>query len=388
MWGAAESREATHPPLFQETEPPRPAYHPVTMDAGFFKLSPRLLAAAVVFLLTAGHSPPAESRPPADAAFLRGMTVSCPGYGRIWGSPAMEQSLAELSSLGVGWVAIHPYAGVRRDGSVHYQAAADTGYLERATGLARRQGIELFWKPHLAYWGSFDWRGDISFNDQASWRRFFDGYRAFIVDQARFAERWRIPLFAVGLEYEKTTHREYVTPEGGRRNEWRRIIADVRRVYSGRITYSANWSDIDRVTFWDAVDLIGVQAYFPLSHEPYPTAAAIRRGWDGPLDKLRGLSRRYGKPVLFAEIGYDVSSAAAREPWRGERHDTPANRDLQRRLVEVALERLEREPFIAGMFWWKWMPGSRHRGDFSMRHPGVMDIVRRAWHDAPRISAE
>ena len=51
-------------------------------------------------------------------------------------------------------------------------------------------------------------------------------------------------------------------------------------------------------------------------------------------------------------------------------------------------DRLESEPYIAGMFWWKWIPGSRHRGDFSMRHPGVMDIVRQAWHDRPALPGE
>ncbi len=331
-------------------------------------------------LTLTAHSPPPQPQPSRDEPFLRGMTVSCPGYGRIWGSPAMEDSLRELSELGVDWVSIHPYAGVRRDGSIRFTPAAETGYLERAAGFARRQGIELLWKPHLAYWGSFDWRGDIAFgDDEAAWRRFFDDYRRFIVDQARFAERWRMPLFTVGLEYEKTTHREA---------EWRRIIAEVRRVYSGQMTYSANWSDLDRVNFWDALDLISVQAYFPLSHEPYPSTDAIRRGWDGPLEQLRKLSERYDKPVLFAEIGYDIAAGAAREPWRGERDDTPENRALQRRLMEVALERLEREPYIAGMFWWKWMPGSRYRGDFAMRHPAVMEVVRQAWGEDLRISAE
>lgn len=341
--------------------------------------------AAVVLTVLAGLPVLADSdyhdasRSPAEP-FLRGVTVSCPGYGRIWGSPAMENSLTELSSLGVRWVSIHPYAGVRRDGTIRFQPAAETGYLERAAGFARREGIELFWKPHLAYWGSFGWRGDIDFgSDRAAWRRFFDGYREFIVDQARFAERWRLPLLAIGLEYEKTTAHE---------QEWRRIVAEVRRVYSGKITYSANWDSLERVPFWDALDLIGVQAYFPLSHEPFPTAAAIRRGWEAPLERLRKLSERHGKPILLAEIGYDVAAEAAREPWRSRSRDTPENRALQRRLMEVALEHLERQPFLAGMFWWKWMPGSRRHSDFSMRHPGVMEVLREAWRDDFRTSAE
>ncbi|MEM7584794.1 MAG: hypothetical protein AAF560_15490 [Acidobacteriota bacterium] len=306
-----------------------------------------------------------------DDGFLRGMTVSCPGYGRIWGSRSMQSSLTELASLGVRWVSIHPYAGVRRNGTIRFEPAAETGYLERSVAYAREAGIELFWKPHLAYWGSFEWRGTIEFGeDEAAWRRFFDGYRAFIIDHARFAERHGIPLLSIGLEYERTT---------GREAEWRRIIADVRRVYSGQITYAANWDRLGAVPFWDALDLIGVQAYFPLSGSADPSIGEIQASWDAHLSRLRELSERYEKPVLFAEIGYDVSPLAASEPWLTKSRDNPTNRALQQRLMEVALSRIEREPHIRGMFWWKWMPGSRNYGDFAMRHPRVMETLRRAW---------
>lgn len=314
---------------------------------------------------------PSASEDAAGEAFLRGMTVSCPGYGRIWGSRSMADSLQELSEIGVRWVAIHPYAGVRRDGTVRFQSAGETGYLDRAVTLARESGIELFWKPHLAYWGSFEWRGAIRFgDDEAAWRRFFDGYHAFIVDQARFAESSDIQLLSIGLEYEATTGREV---------EWRRIIAAVRAVYSGRIVYAANWDRLDSVPFWDAVDLIGVQAYFPLSYDEDPGSEALWLGWDGPVEKLRRLSKQHGKPVLFAEIGYDFSPDAARAPWRSARRETPESRALRRRLMEVALQRIEGESFIQGMFWWKWIPGTWDRDDFSMRHAEAREILRRAW---------
>lgn len=316
--------------------------------------------------------------------FLRGMTVSCPMYGRIWGSPAMTESLEELAALGVEWVAIHPYAGIRRDGRMRFTPASETGYLPRAVELARETRMKLFWKPHLSYWGSFDWRGDIGFGeDEAAWRRFFDGYRAFIVDQARFAQAAGLPLFALGTELEATTHRE---------KEWRRIVAEVRRVYSGRLTYAANWDRLDRVPFWDAVDWIGVQAYFPLTDRPDPDRAALMAGWEGHLKELEALSRRTGKRVLFTEIGYDRSPRAAREPWSGNRHGRagPEVRELRRHLIEVALERLPREPWLAGMFWWKWMPGGpsawddRGDRDFSMRAEEARDALARYWAPARR----
>ena len=275
--------------------------------------------------------------------FLRGMIVSCPRAGQIWGSPQMADTLEELRGLGVDWISIHPYGGVRRDGTVRFKPARESGYLASAVELVDKDDMQLFWKPHLAYWGSFEWRGDIDFfDDQEAWRRFFDGYRSFIVDQARFAESAGVEIFSVGIEYEKTTRFE---------DEWRRIIAAVRQVYGGQITYAANWDGLDKVPFWDSVDLIGVHAYFPLSDEPSPSQEQLQLGWDAPLAQLESLSKKYNdKPVLFAEIGYARSSKAALEPWVAANTDTPEIRDLRRGLIEVALSRIEATNYVAGMF--------------------------------------
>ena len=351
----------------------------------FSRARNRCLALCLVALATGAKAETPATTSGETNDFLRGMTVSCPGYGRIWGSRAMAESLRDLRELGVEWVSIHPYAGVDRSGRVSYQPAAGTGYLQRAVEMAEREGVQLFWKPHLAYWGSFEWRGAIAFgDDERRWQRFFTTYREFIVDQARFAEAAKIPVFSVGLEYEATTFRE---------REWRQILAAVREVYSGKITYSANWDRLGQVPFWDAVDWIGVQAYFPLSALDHPSVEALEAGWEQPLRQLAELSRRFDKPVLFAEIGYDVSPGAAREPWRRNSRESEANRTLQRRLMEVALQKIETQPFIAGMFWWKWIPDQRHGGDFSMRHPEPRATLRRHWRDgdtriAPMVGPE
>ncbi len=319
----------------------------------------------------------AQANPPeTEEPFLRGMTVSCPGFGRIWGSHEMQKSLRELSQLGVEWVSIHPYATIERDGQISFEPAEKTGYLGRAATLAQEADVKLFWKPHLAYWGRFEWRGSITFQHREHWRRFFDDYKLWIVDQARFAERHQIPYFAVGVELEQTVHWE---------KEWRDILAAVRSVYSGRITYAANWDSLDTIPFWDAVDLIGVQAYFPLSSEESPTVEAIRKGWKNHLDGLDKLSEKTGKKILFAEIGYDLSPLAAREPWRTASRDNEATRALRRRLTQVALEDLEQLDFLAGMFWWKWIPGRTGSRDFAMHHQEMRDVLREAWTRRPSL---
>ncbi len=308
-----------------------------------------------------------------DEAFMKGMVVSCPRAGQIWGSPSMVEALVQLGGLGVEWIAIHPYARIRRDGSVGSHPAAEVAYLEQAVEIVRAAGMRLFWKPHLAYWGSFEWRGDIDFGtDEAAWRRFFDSYQSFIVDQARFAQRSGVEIFAVGVEYEKTTHRE---------EEWRRIISAVREVYDGRVTYAANWDSLGKVPFWDAVDWIGVHAYFPLSLEEDPGQEALWQGWDEPLRQLSTLSATHGdKPIFFAEIGYSRSQAAAREPWSPHLEESPQALRLRQRLIEVALHRVEKQPFVRGMFWWKWIPGpDPWDRDFSMKDPEARDALSSYW---------
>ena len=169
--------------------------------------------------------------PPGSAAgesgFMRGMVVSCPRWGPIWGSPAMAESLVQLRALGVDHVAIHPYGWLSGNGSIRFQPALELDFLARAVDLAEGAGIELFWKPHLGYWGSgFSHRGAIDFGDNPSaWARFFREYEAFIVDQARFAESAGVELLAVGVELDRTIRYEAV---------WRQIIEVQLNIAGGR----------------------------------------------------------------------------------------------------------------------------------------------------------
>ncbi len=335
----------------------------------------RIALFLVVTLLsgwTAGDALAAEAERQSPR-FMRGMIVSCPRFGEVWGSPEMTESLRELAGLGVEWVSIHPYAGVRRTGEVRHWPAVETGYLERAVEIVRAQGMKLFWKPHLAYWGSFEWRGAIDFgDDQEAWDRFFDRYELFIVDQAKFAQRSGAELFAIGVELEATTYHA---------DRWLRIIERVRSVYDGTITYAANWDSLESVPFWGSVDMIGVHAYFPLSQQSDPNRDEIWRGWDEPLARLEALTRRHGgKPIVFAEIGYNRSHDAARMPWKHEMSDSPESRALRQRLMDVALARIESVPSIRGMFWWKWIPGDwRYDRDFSMRNPEAKQALIERW---------
>lgn len=310
----------------------------------------------------------------AEAPYIRGMTVSCQTGGREWGTPGMGTSLDRLKKIGVNYVAIHPYAQIREDGAVKYRPIEEQTHLLRAMAMAKERGLGLMMIPHLAYWGTkFKWRGEIYFPAGPMWDHFFDEYEAWIVGLARLAEQGGAEIFSIGHEYDHMMYYEA---------QWRRIIAAVRKVYHGKITYNANWSEYEKVPFWDALDYIGIGAYFPLAYKDGAPQEEIDATWTKLAKELGAYSRAKGRPILFTEIGYTESAEAASRPWN---YDTggPNAKDIRQRCTEAALK-LEgsRFPELAGLFFWKWFPDvafEMHRENFDMRDPDMTELLQQQW---------
>lgn len=343
--------------------------------------------------------------PPADAAKAkspsaaeeakaprRGIVVSCPSYGPEWGSQDMWDTLDELKGHGVNAIQIHPYAGIRNDGRVRNRSFANPekppAWITRPIKEAQKRGLTFMMKPHLAYWGSkFSWRGEIAFgDDEEAWKRFFAGYESWIVKLAQMSQG--ADCFVVGTELDRTLHRE---------KEWRQIIAAVRRVYPGRLTYAANWSDYTRVPFWDALDAVGIQAYFPLakpttpradgSASPPPSRAALTKRWGEIRRELELYSRMTKKPIVFTELGYNCGEKVVTEPWdakRGSKSWAP----LQALCLEIALETIEASPALSGSYLWKWFPGRRQPRDFNVESPHLRKVLNQCWKRRAKPAAK
>ena len=323
-----------------------------------------IIAWFLAIVTAAGVEPP-----PDPHASVRGVTVSVPTWGWEWGSDSMAETLDVLKQMGVNWVAIHPYAQIRNDGGVSHQIdpSSPPVWITRPIAEAHARGIKVMVKPHLAYWGGqFAWRGEIQFTDDAHWRRFFQDYEAWIA--ALVAVAHDADAFAVGTELDKTAHRP----------EWSSVIATARG-FSGPLTYAANWTDYQNVPFWDALDVIGIQAYFPLTEKTNPTIDDIRTGWDRRMDELRAYSERSDRNILFTELGYNQSYLAASKPW--DYHvDDEGSRALQEDCWQVALETIERENSIVGALLWKWFPAPRPVGrNFPLATPRIKRIIAKAW---------
>jgi hypothetical protein len=286
----------------------------------------------------------------------------------------MARTLDVLRDLGVNWVSIHPYGGIRGDGTVGRSGIDrlydDPRWLTRAIREAHARGLQIMIKPHIAYWGSrFSWRGEILFQEEAAWNRFFDTYQAWITKVARLSKG--CDAFVIGTELDQTIHRE---------ERWREIISAVRNEVDVPLTYSAGWDKFRSVPFWDALDVIGIQSYFPLvNHEESPGDEELALAWSALVAELEGYGQEHDRPIVLAELGYNRSLEAAVRPWTYRQDGAAAAEDIQIRCLETALSALAGSEGIVGAFLWKWFPGEYSRGNFRKSAPAVRRVIASHW---------
>ncbi len=289
--------------------------------------------------------------------YLKGISFSHEGrVGGGYGSAAARRELQRIQEIGANSVALVPYAftAAPEETSIRFRTLETDARLVRAARQADALGLAVMLKPHL--WAGQRFHGEISFRDKARFDDWFGDYRRWMLHYARFAEANEIELLAIGNELAGLTVDEQA---------WRSLIADVRRVYRGRVTYAAHWqAEVERIGFWDALDYIGVNFYFPIAAEgELPTAESpeLRQA----ARTVERVQTRFDKPVLFTEVGFPALATAASRPW--EENSSALDVDLQARSYEVWLERFAREPYVSGMFWWKW-PSHGRASPFDTSH--------------------
>ncbi len=347
------------------------------MHTMIFRLTLGVLGAAIGTTM-------ASTPPEGDTAIrgaIRGITISTHGSGQDWAHDVMVPTVRDIKALGANWIATHPYGSITRDGTVGVRRRGDGDnpplHWTRPIAEAHAQGLKVCIKPHLAYWRSgFSWRGEITFDTEEQWGRFWSDYSAWILELATACSE--ADAFIIGTELDQTLQHEA---------RWRALIADVRKVYDGPVTYAANWSDYRRVPFWDALDVIGIQGYFPVSEIENPKAQDIRDGWQRIVAELRAYGEQYDRNILFTELGYNQSYSTAAKPWDYGTDDDGA-RAIQELCWLTALDAISDEPRIVGALLWKWFPHPHPLGrNFQLATPPIMHIIADAWQGEVPTSA-
>jgi Ca2+-binding RTX toxin-like protein len=178
----------------------------------------------------------------------------------------------------------------------------------QAIANAKSLGLSVTLKPMLSALDGTLANG-LTPNDPTA---FFASYKTEIVHMAELAQQAGVSTFVIGNELSKVSGPEY-------RDDWVDIINAVRAVYHGEITYAAATDEAINVSFWDKVDVIGINAYPPLTTDRDPTVQEMVNAWNtmstddywakvmdhkSPVDFFHSLALQYGKQVSFTETGY------------------------------------------------------------------------------------
>ena len=251
-----------------------------------------------------------------------------------------RKSLADMAGTGAKWVSIVPTWYMKDSGSSAFVATEQTATDESVRQIirsARSLGMQVVLKPHV---NSLD--DAIRPKDRRAW---FRSYGELILRYARMAEEENVALLVIGTELNSMTGPQDV-------GEWESLIRGVRAVYHGKLTFATHFFDFFGIQFWNQLDFVGIDAYFPM---PGGTnRGALTLSWRLLyLPVLRLAARAYGKPILFTEFGIASQKGANARPW--DYHDFgPVDMETQKVYFEAFLDVFKDEPYFAGFLQWCW----------------------------------
>src|SRR5659263_135749 len=260
------------------------------------------------------------------------MTWGWPGRRGTWTTPEAEQSMQLMKDrLGVTWTTL-AFAALQDNAQsteIHWRDAPTVDEAEVRAGVERAHGLglQVCLKP-MVNCADGTWRAHINFFDvdvpgEPTWGEWFASYTEYLVHYARVAQQTGCELFCIGCEMVQSDRRE---------SEWRALIAEVRAVYSGAITYNCDKYQEDRLTWWDAVDVISSSGYYP------------EGSWSAQLDRIEQVVTAHGKPFVFLEGGCPAGRALPRATTTGPTSVLPARPTRAR----TTARRSRRQPHVRG----------------------------------------
>jgi hypothetical protein len=353
-----------------------------------------LLTSCVATALLAATATAADSAAPAPRSpvgFIKGYTWGWVGTRGSWQGQAAADSMKALAETGTTWACLAFTARMPTKstpeilwGDANPRMVADDE-IRQAVKMARANRLKVILKPVVDP-ADGAWRGTIGFktadgkDDLATWQKWWQVYEAFLLHYAAVAQAEKCEVLCIGCEMASTERFE---------KEWRALIAKIRKAYSGPLVYNCNHGSEDKVAWWDAVDIIGISGYYPVSTKDDTSLDKMTASWEKVRGRLRTLSAKFNRPVMFAEIGVRSAKSCTTMPWDWTHPDLPYDADEQARFYESALKTFWGEPWFCGFAWWDWPArlyareqGGTNRGFCCYGKPA--EAIMRAWYAKPR----
>ena len=274
--------------------------------------------------------------------YVAGMTWGWTGVRGTWATAEASASLRAMADHGVNWTAI-AYSALQETAQstevrFREEPTVTDDEIVWAIREAQALGLKVCLKPVVNV-ADGTWRAHIGFFDQdvpgePTWGEWFDSYRGFILHAARIAEAEGCEMLCIGCEMVRADAREA---------QWRELVAAVRTVYSGIVTYNCDKYQEDRLGWWDAVDVVTSSGYYPIDR------------WDAELDRIEQAVAATGKPFFFMEAGCPSREGSPDRPNDWSLPGAPSG-DAQLRYYETMFAACDARPWVRGFMLWDWPP--------------------------------
>ena len=369
-------------------------------------------------------SPAAPAPAPAPGAAALGFAFTSEGWSHPsagFSSPAAAASLRALAATGATtvWVVVTAYVDSNASLVVHGEAApsplrtAAPDELRPFLALATQLGLGVVLAPTLdltwtlpALTPRHAWYSDGSTSrasigaalapgDDASWDAFFASWSAWLLPWAALADEAaaagarrgggaapNCSAFAgLGAGVVGFSLGSELNSVWGQEARMRALAARVRAAFPGGcLTAAMTGASLAAVRWLDALDLIGVDAFWsldaavgPLPLGRAPAVADLVRGWAKAVEFLGAASATSGRPVLVTATGAQARPNCHLLPWgtgapgqadgndQGDDSAWPCAYDAQcqANLYESAFEALlphstSAGGWLTGVLFWRW----------------------------------
>lgn len=344
-----------------------------------------ILAVAAAFWPAAGPAPAGAAPQARDAPATpwkldyRGVALQLSGHAAR--AEVAIPLVHEIAALGADTILLSPAATMEHARAqaifldMRRTATPDEVLAVMAECRAQKLRIILMPVVLLSHPRGSEWRGVI---EPPEWDDWWRQYRDFIKHYADLAARGGADVLMVGSELVSTE--KYTS-------EWISTIHTARSIFSGKLSYSANWDHYESIKFWDKLDLAALTSYYTLADKKNPTIEEVAARWKPIREKISAWQRKVGKPIVFTEVGWCSQEGAATAPWNYYQNTraTPEGHEEQRRLYEGFIRAWSGAPALSGVIWWEWTTSGGGTGDFDYtpKNKPAEQVLRR-WFDAGR----
>ena len=334
----------------------------------------RILFACYFFISSIGcvdtDKTSTDQTPVSSGFSIKGVSIVAPV------KPIDSSALQPMVDINANSIVIMPYAFCSPENPVVRYNKKGQWWGESGDGviscieLAHKNNLTVMLKPHLwiqhgMYTGAFVLKTD---ND---WKLWEDSYRNYIVYFGNIADSMKAEMFCIGVELGMAIKE--------RPQFWVSLIDTLRTIYHGKLTYAANWDDYQNFPFWEKLDYIGVDAYFPLDKNATPEINSLKKGWKRYSDDLERISNEKQLQVLFTEYGYRNVDYSTAEPWK--ENEGKQNDEAQSNAFEAFYQTFAEKKWFAGGFVWKWYLDNKphHKIDFTPQDKTAATVIKK-WY--------